>query len=82
MPEVALAAPLALGLGAPLPFSQDPAVVGSPTRWFYSEAPQSIVAEVRPMTLLADQELQRILDWLEIEDVPRGRIVWGGFRDH
>lgn len=90
MPDAVLAALLAVLPGAPLPLPatasadalpriaaaepQEPAR-GS-TRWFDWEAPQDIVAEVRPMTLLADEELQRILDWLEIESAPRGTIVW------
>ena len=80
MPHVVLAALLALLPGAPLPLASaalaPQEVERGATRWFDWEAPADLVAEVRPMTLQADQELQDILDWLRIDQVPRGRIVW------
>lgn len=74
---VVIAALLALVPGAPPPFQEPaPDVVRGTTRYFDWEAPAGLVAEVRPMTLLADEELERVLAWLGVDTVPRGRILW------
>lgn len=82
MLDLVLAALLAFTPGAPPPFqpvSQEP--VRGTTRYFDWEAPADLVAEVRPLTLEADRELEKILEWLQIETVPRGTILWVEDRD-
>lgn len=77
MLTVVITALLAIVPGAPSPFpasAQEP--VRGATRHFDWEAPAELLAEVRPMTLRADEELEEILEWLGVEEVPRGRIIW------
>ncbi len=77
MLDLVLAALLAFMPGAPPPFQPAPQEpVRGATRYFDWEAPADLVAEVRPLTLEADRELEEILEWLQIETVPRGTIIW------
>lgn len=72
---------LALLLGAPLFLTPTYAQVGGgltheSTRYFDWSAPNDLVARTRPLSNLADQELEAITAWLGLERAPRGQLIW------
>jgi hypothetical protein len=76
-----LVALLAFVLGAPLfltpAFAQDGGgqVFGS-TQYFDWSAPADLVARTRPLSNLADEELEAITAWLALSPAPRGQLIW------
>lgn len=46
------------------------------TQYFDWTAPSGLVARVRPLSNLADQELEAITQWLSLSTPPRGQLIW------